>query len=129
MKKLISIVLLSLFLVSTTELYQLFKIPTLIDHYWEHKNSNQEISFADILKMHYDHPSKDGDYIKDQKLPFVIHLRPLVLVFTLNKNFDFEIRKDFLKPLKSPKILSKDEDFYCKGFAGLVWEPPKILFS
>ncbi|WP_415327848.1 hypothetical protein [Chryseobacterium sp. MMS23-Vi53] len=129
MKKLISIILLSLFLVCTTELYQLLKIPTLVEHYFEHKELNPEMSLVAFLKTHYQHPAKDGDYGKDQKLPFVMHSQPLVLVFTVNQNFNFEIKKDFLNPLKSPKIPSKDEDFCYKGFAGSVWEPPRILFA
>lgn len=129
MKKLISIVLLTLFLVSTTEMYQLLKIPTLVDHYFEHKALNPEMPLMAFLKTHYQHPVKDGDYGKDQKLPFVMHSQPLVLVFTLNQNFHFELKKDFLSPLKSSKISSKDEDFCVKGFKSSVWEPPKILFS
>lgn len=129
MKKLISIVLLTLFLVSTTELYQLLKIPTLVEHYFEHKALNPEMPLVAFLKTHYEHPAKDGDYGKDQKLPFVMHSQPLVLVFTLNQNFEFEFKKDFLNLLKSPKILSKDEDFCLKGFKSSVWEPPRILFS
>jgi hypothetical protein len=69
-KKLISILLLSLYLISTTEVYQLLKIPTLIEHYWEHKKLNPEMSLTAFLKTHYENPVKDGDYGKDQKLPF-----------------------------------------------------------
>jgi hypothetical protein len=83
-KKLISILLLFLYLVSTTELYQLLKIPNLIEHYWEHKELNPEMTLTAFLKTHYDHPVKDGDYGKDQKLPFIIHSAPLSLVFTIN---------------------------------------------
>ena len=129
MKKLISIVLLTFYLVSTTELYQLLKIPTLVEHYFEHKALNPEMPLIAFLKTHYEHPVKDGDYGKDQKLPFVRHFQPLVLVFTLHQNLEFELKHDFQKPLKSPKIPSKDEDFCLKGFKSSVWEPPRILFS
>lgn len=129
MKKLISILLLSLYLVSTTEVYQLLKIPALIEHYWEHKTLNPEMSLIAFLKTHYDHPVKDGDYSKDQKLPFVIHSIPLSLVFTIGQRFIFDLKNNGFKQMKSHKIPSKDEDFCYKGFLSSVWEPPRYLFS
>ncbi|NML56228.1 hypothetical protein [Chryseobacterium cheonjiense] len=128
MKKLISILFLSLYLVSTTELYQLLKIPTLIEHYCEHKKLNPEMPFSAFLKTHYNHPVKDGDDGKDQKLPFIIHSTPLALVFTvINPGFSFEPRNSTLQQLTLNKIQAKDEDFRYKGFAGSVWEPPKYF--
>lgn len=129
MKKLISILLLCLYLVSTTELYQLLKIPDLIEHYWEHKALNPEMSLTAFLKTHYDHPVKDKDYRKDQKLPFIIHSAPLALVFTINQGFSFESAIHNFSPLTFNKIPSKDEDLCYKGFLGSVWEPPKFSFS
>ncbi|WP_312345869.1 hypothetical protein [Chryseobacterium binzhouense] len=127
MKKLVSILLLSLFLVSTTELYQLFKIPALVEHYWEHKHLNPEMPLIAFFKAHYDHPAKDGDYGKDRKLPFIIHAKPLNLVFTLQQGFRLELQNNSFKISVSHKIPSKDEDFCYKGFTGSVWEPPKNL--
>ncbi|WP_449388231.1 hypothetical protein [Chryseobacterium lineare] len=129
MKKLISILLLSLYLVSTTELYQLLKIPTLIEHYCEHKKLNPEMSLTAFLKTHYENPVKDGDYGKDQKLPFIIHTTPLALVFIVGDTFHFELKKDHFKQIKSRKIPSKNDKFCYKGFLRTAWEPPKYLFS
>ncbi|MDQ0594959.1 hypothetical protein QFZ37_003328 [Chryseobacterium ginsenosidimutans] len=125
MKKLISILLLSLYLVSTTELYQLLKIPDLIEHYCEHKALNPEMSLIAFLKTHYDHPVKDGDYGKDQSLPFIIHSIPLALFFTIEQGFRFEIKNDNFRQIKSHKIPSYDENFCYKGFINSVWEPPR----
>ena len=127
MKKVISILLLSLYLISTTEVYELLKIPTLIEHYWEHKKLNPEMTLTAFLKTHYENPVKDGDYGKDQKLPFVVHSAPLALIFTVHPNFYFETKSENYRPLQSHKIPSKDEDFCYKGFTGAVWEPPKSL--
>lgn len=129
MKKLASISLLILFLVSTTELYQLFKIPQLIEHYFEHKALNSEMTLTAFLKTHYDHPVKDGDYGKDQKLPFIIHAKPLNLIFTLNIGFRFDAHQESFVNIISHKMPSKDEDFCFKGFLNSVWEPPRFSFS
>lgn len=129
MKKLISILLLSLYLVSTTELYQLLKIPDLIEHYCEHKALNPEMTFTAFFKTHYDHPARGGDYRKDQKLPFVMHAAPLTVVFTLEQGFSFEIRNTQFRQLKSHKILSGEETFFNDGFRSSVWEPPRSVFA
>lgn len=129
MKKLISILLLFLYLVSTTELYQLLKIPELIEHYIEHKELNPDMTITAFLRTHYDHPVKDGDYGKDQKLPFIIHSMPLSLVFTIDQGFSFEAATYHFSPLQIHKIPSKDEDLCFKGFLNSVWEPPRFSFS
>jgi hypothetical protein len=127
-KKLISILFLSLYLVSTTELYQLLKIPNLVEHYCEHKKLNPEMPIIAFLRTHYCHPVKDGDYGKDRKLPFIIHSTPLALVFTVtDPGFSFEHGNSNLQQIKSNKFPSKDEDFCFRGFAGAVWEPPRFF--
>lgn len=129
MKKLISILLLFLYLVSTTELYQLLKTPELVEHYFEHKEQNPDMSLIAFIKTHYDNPVKDGDYGKDKKLPFIIHSAPLSLVFTINQGFNFENIVFYFKTFQIHKIPSKDEDFCFKGFLNSVWEPPRFSFS
>lgn len=128
MKKLVSILLLLLFLVSTTELYQLLKVPTLVEHYLEHKKLNPDMPVIAFIKAHYDHPLKDGDYGKDRKLPFIIHAKPLNLVFTVGYKFQMDFAKETFRISYSHKIPSKDEDFCFKGFAASAWEPPRSLF-
>ncbi len=124
MKKWISILLLSLYLVSTTELYQLLKIPTLIEHFIEHRGDNSEMTLISFLKMHYDHPVKDADYQKDQKLPFVAHSCPLALLFTVNTDFTIEIKKQII--LDYHKEISSFYDlFYDKDASNSIWQPPK----
>ncbi|MCS4302455.1 hypothetical protein [Chryseobacterium sp. BIGb0232] len=119
-----------LYLVSTTELYQLLKIPELIEHYIEHKELNPEMTLTAFLKTHYDYPVKDGDYGKDQRLPFIIHSTPLALIFTINNTFSFDefIEAKFIS-LALHKIPSKDEDLCYKGFLNSVWEPPRFSYS
>jgi hypothetical protein len=113
-KKLISILLLSLYLISTTEVYQLLKIPTLIEHYWEHKKLNPEMSLTAFLKTHYENPVKDGDYGKDQKLPFVIHSAPLTLIFTIHPSFYFEAKAEISDHYNLIKFLQKMKIFVTK---------------
>jgi hypothetical protein len=96
-KKLIAILLLSLYLVSTTELYQFLKMPVLIEHYLEHKGENPKITLVSFIKMHYDNPVKDADYKTDQQLPFISHACHLVVVFTLASPFTLHFLKIFCR--------------------------------
>ncbi len=124
MKKWVSILLLSLYLLSTTELNQLLKLPVLIEHYVEHKNLNPEMTLLAFFKMHYDHPVKDADYKTDRKLPFIIH-STLSLVFTLNTDFSFEISGSDYKYFHIQNIPSLDENLYIKGYLQSIWQPPR----
>ena len=124
MKKWVSVVLLALFLFSTTELYQLLKVPILVEHFMEHKKLNSEMTVEAFLKTHYDNPVKDADYKTDRKLPFIIH-STLSLVFTLNTDFSFEISGSDYKYFRIQNIPSLDENLYIKGYLHSIWQPPR----
>nr|WP_262908792.1 hypothetical protein [Chryseobacterium turcicum] len=124
----ISILLLSLYLVSTTELYQLLKIPVLIEHYIEHKGLNAEMSLTAFLKTHYENPVKDRDYDKDQKLPFVSHANLLSVVFTINPSVDFHFTEKAYISLEIKKIFYKSI-LYNKEILNSIWEPPRFYQS
>ena len=128
MKKLISILLLSLYLVSTTELYQLLKMPLLIEHYFQHKNLNPEMSLTAFLKTHYDHPVKDSDHEQDQRLPFVSHASLLSVVFTVNPSLDFLCIEKVFTPIESKKTFYKSA-LYNKEILNSIWQPPRFFQS
>lgn len=125
MKRLISILLLSLYLVSTTELYQLLKMPLLIEHYIQHKNLDPEMSITAFLKIHYDDPVKDSDYDQDQRLPFVSHASLLSVVFTINSSVDFYFTEKFFTPIEIKKIFYKSV-LYNKEILNSIWQPPRF---
>lgn len=125
MKKLISILLLTLYLVSTTELYQLLKMPLLIEHYIQHKDLNPEMSFTAFLKTHYDHPVKDSDHDQDQRLPFVSHANLLAVVFTINSSLDFHCIEKVCNPIEIKKTFYKNA-LYNKEILNSIWQPPRF---
>jgi hypothetical protein len=70
MRKTLIIWFVSIHLLGNTELPQLFKLPNLISHYFEHSRLNPDLSFGEFLVMHYggdDGTSADDD--TDNKLP------------------------------------------------------------
>jgi len=70
-KKWISISLLSVYLISTTELYQLLKIPFFVEHYIEHRGLNHNLTVWEFMTLHYfGDDLRDDDDAKDMQLPF-----------------------------------------------------------
>lgn len=124
MKKLLSFFLITLYLLSTTELYQLAKMPVLVQHYIEHKQLNPEMPVMAFISAHYAHPAKDKDAGTDRKLPFVMHAKTLSLVFVLQNKCSLDVPK-FASYFPVQKIPFSDEDVSLKGFTDSAWEPPK----
>lgn len=60
-----------LFLVSSTELHELVRLPRLVVHYIHHHSEDGSLSLAGFLQLHYrsDHPD-DQDDNEDRQLPF-----------------------------------------------------------
>ncbi len=116
--------MLSVYLVSTTEACQLLKIPILVEHFIEHRKHDLHLTFWAFLKMHYDHPVKDADYQKDQKLPFVTHSGTLTLVFTLDNCFSLELEKWTFPSLEGAPPYKNV--FYEKDILTAIWQPPRV---
>ena len=73
--KALTILFLSIYLFSATEVYQLLKIPFMVNHFSEHKTANEKVSFVKFILMHYfDVDENDQDFEKDMKLPFIGHI-------------------------------------------------------
>ncbi len=71
LKKSASILFFMVYLLSTTEAHQLFKLPVVFQHYAEHKREDKDITIFRFLAIHYLHGSpRDKDYDRDMQLPF-----------------------------------------------------------
>lgn len=125
MKKWFTIILLSLYLCSTTELYQFLKVPILVEHYFEHKAINPDMTVYAFLKLHYDHHVKDADWQTDEKLPFITHHDFSNFVFTLNPPFTIEIKEKIL-PAFSRKIFVYNDAVLDWEIIDSIWQPPKF---
>lgn len=126
LKKILAILFLSAYLMSSTELYQFLKIPELIHHYFAHKALDEGMSLLAFLDLHYAHGNeKEGDYTEDMKLPFkstlqdcqsIQSMEPLQYDWTssvVHTEVNIEIstiyRDEFLKPI----------------YLSSIWQPPK----
>lgn len=70
MRKKLAIILISVHLIGNTEAGQLFKLPELLQHFFQHHHLDPSINFFEFVAMHYggdDGTSADDDF--DKQLP------------------------------------------------------------
>jgi len=126
-KKLSAIFLLSVYLLSATQLSELLKVNALIEHYQETELKNGPVGFLDFLMMHYvtdDGTSQDDD--RDCQLPFKSHSSLVASSFSnfiINRNVEITSA-----PIGTAERYFND---YCNPFirsiySQQVWNPPKI---
>jgi hypothetical protein len=129
LKRIIAILLLSVYVTSATELYQLFKAPALVTHYIEHRKQAAGLSFWNFLCMHYGGVDvKDADFDKDMKLPFKSRdncPNPGAFVFLLPQGSLPELpaaRPAYGAPRK---FTASDDHFVNAAHLSAVWQPPR----
>lgn len=128
MKKVFAILFLTSYLLSTTELHQLLKVPSLFEHYLEHKTKNQNITFADFIYLHYSQESdNDGDTSKDMKLPFKSHS---CSVFSVNFVPLTEVQCSslytFLEITTRKSVNNNYTFLVSSSHLKAIWQPPQI---
>jgi hypothetical protein len=106
------------------DVLELRKLPALLEHYQVHRMKDQQLSFAEFLKMHYTDPVHHAeDHTTHSELPFGQHHHKWI-VLPLWHFSD-------LHPLPAPPdpisielslfhIFSFYPDFYSS-----VWQPPR----
>lgn len=128
MKKMFAIFFLSAYLISTTELSQLLKLPVLVEHFIIHKQKNPKISVICFLVLHYNNHLKnhphDDDYEQDQNFPFLAHTDVLTFFFVYTPPY-FEIKVKF--PLsRESAVLPFNDTFSDNNFLSSIWQPPRF---
>ena len=68
MKGKIVIVLLGCYLLASTEIHQVLRLPLLVQHYAEHREQVNDMTFWEFLTMHYETDVPHDD--QDMSLPF-----------------------------------------------------------
>lgn len=125
----VAILFLFTFLCAKTEIGQLLKIPTLVWHFTEHHEHEDEhdISFLDFVKSHYNDNQKHTDTDKHdehQNLPFK----------TINTNLNSVIafENQPLISFRKPIIIDPNntvpflKEFYTSNVFACIWLPPKL---
>jgi hypothetical protein len=126
LKKLIAILFLSIYLISTTELHQLGKLPLLMEHYKEHKQENSNLTFFDFLNIHYSGESSAANqHNKHEQLPFKSNdgcVASLISVY-ISPTISPFVLKEFGEP---KKVFHSTKDILLSStYLSNIWQPPK----
>jgi hypothetical protein len=127
LKRLLTILILSAYLVSATELYQLVKLPFLVSHFISHKQENPKISLWSFLCLHYANGEVfDKDHDDDMKLPFKSHESASHVNFVASvPPTNISIEKPFISQTRIYKCFNEagPENQFPSG----IWQPPKFI--
>lgn len=124
LKKAFAILFVSIYLLYTTQISQLLKLPLLVEHYFEHKRIDQCITFFEFMQMHYlMDESKNPDYARDMQLPFKTIEVNLITTFVLIPSLELQLDREDLD-LHSA-LISKRLQWYSGMFMDHIWQPPR----
>lgn len=128
MKKWISIAVLSVYLISTTELYQLLKIPFFVEHYLEHKGLNNELTLWEFMTLHYfGDDLRDDDDAKDMQLPFKSndgYITLNILAFFSEPVSILYLPADAVAIILTACTVY-EKVFIPSSYSSNIWQPPK----
>jgi hypothetical protein len=120
----IALFLMTLFLISTTELGQVLKFPLLVEHYIEHTSHNPELTLWGFLQIHYSESHKEEGDPMDEKLPFVTHTHFISIVAIVAPTPILKIERIKFNTLDN-KIHAFNEDQIESNYLSSIWQPPK----
>jgi hypothetical protein len=131
LKKIIAIFFLSIFLCANTEIGQLLKLPTLVQHYFEHRNNKNDdelgISFISFLKNHYNQNSHHASDAKHshKNLPFkTCNCQSFNTMMVLLQQPIFLLHHTAI--ISIIQITFYAEQHYTSKSFGSIWQPPKL---
>ena len=121
----ISILVLLMMLWVQTPVNQLMKLSILVEHYFEHKDKNNEISVIDFLKMHYAKGDvKDADHDRDMQLPFK-HFSPTSLIFIFFQSPVFSITEKIFSTSAMKQTRLYQSPHHSSESLSNIWQPPR----
>lgn len=122
-KKFLVLFIIAAYFFSTTELVQLLKVPVLINHFVEHTEEDNSMTFMDYMVHHYGGHEKDADWETDMKLPFMQHsdLLNILVIPAENLNLPDKITVD----THFKTIVFHRQGTIPNSYLSSIWQPPK----
>lgn len=128
MKKISAILLLSVYLFSTTGFSQMLKLPVLIHHYFEHIQEDDDISFIDFFSKHYtgkiNHHHQGSEQQEHKNLPFKsadIHFLQIAVIVQ-----PYFSQTDIPLWLPAKKQRHPNQQDYSTNYLNTIWQPPRV---
>ena len=118
--------LLSVYVLSTTQVTELLKLPKLFEHYQMHSNWNEHETFLEFLAEHYSDDSKqNADYDEDMKLPFkTINNSGNFMISYIPVTQGFKLAKK-INVVEASKWSPAPANMLSSAHLSTIWQPPK----
>lgn len=123
--KIIAVLLMTIYLLSTNPARELLKLPLLAQHYYDHQEENQQTTLLSFLFQHYCiENGTDKDANEDNKLPFksvesitttLVYLLP---TYQCNSFFNSILISDI-------RFFIRNDMFSHAQFLAAIWQPPR----
>lgn len=101
---------------------ELFKLPSLVGHYTEHKMESKNLSFADFLLMHYNDNSNHRDEENHEDLP-LFHTCCSVVIFFVTENVLHQLKSIVEAPILPATYIPSHYEY---NFHHTVFQPPRL---
>ena len=124
----ITILFLSVYLFSSTELNQLLKLPLLYEHFQEHHQEDNSLSMLDFIVMHYSSNDVDRTDQDDMRLPFKSPDGCFSASMFAYISQPLEFTQKFIFVTKEP-INNYSYLEFSSSYLNSIWQPPKLSLS
>jgi hypothetical protein len=127
LKKIVAILLLLVYLFTTTEFYQLIKLPSLFEHLAAHKAGDKNETIWSFLVDHYGGDSANNpDKAADMQLPFKQQNESVAYnistIIFIPHQFSFNFKVIETEPIEFAEY---KQPFGSYLFPSKIWQPPK----
>jgi hypothetical protein len=114
------------FVFSNTEFHELFKLPTLISHYLEHKSIDNKVSFIDFIELHYSHSAKHhASEHGHERLPFKTDTSSSITLSEMK--FETEFLEKNLNQTETEYLSIYKNVIYQLNTLSGIWQPPRLV--
>ncbi|MBS1771238.1 MAG: hypothetical protein JST82_00155 [Bacteroidetes bacterium] len=125
MSRAITIFLISSLIWVQTPIGQLLKIYTLVEHYYEHKSENKDLSILGFLSMHYAHDTDDHPgHDRDMQLPFK-QCSTVSFVISFFEHNGFQLPQKIMYAAVTKSLSRYTSPFHAAEALSKIWQPPR----
>ncbi len=125
MQRVFSIVLLCVVLMGQTEFHQFLKVPTMLEHFLEHREHQPHLGFAEFISIHYGSAAngQDDHASRDAQLPFKNALSSSFSIAATKPEASLDLSAVFV-PEQCSVIVSYVAHLP-SGRTADIWQPPR----
>jgi hypothetical protein len=127
MKKFLTILLALQLLTGNQFLAEMVKIPSLMEHFQEHKTINEDLDFFTFLKMHYSDPEHQKSDARHDNLPLKVHTSAHAETFVFLLETPPPVSEPILQDIENKTQAIKNNQFSDSKIRFSVFQPPRLV--